>query len=184
MNKEYTNYWTITDSPDVKTSEIINEMEGLFKVWHYLSKEELDEQFPPPEKITTRYFLSSVEPDLETMGKSAIEADPNQTGISIRERMLMEIQYFKKTGEHLDIKGWTICTGSRYAGGGVPRVYWDPCIADVHVDWCSLDYSHPLYGLRSAILPSSLPSSLNSLSLESAIEIVKKEGYVIYKPIT
>ena len=183
MKIEYTNYWTITDSPDVKTSEIINEMEGLFKVWHYLSKEELDEQFPPPEKITTRYFLSSVKPDLETMGKSAKWAEENfgvkyegdkkiigdKLGITLRERLLFEIAYFKKTGEHLDIKGWTICTGSRYANGAVPYMYWHPNYARVYVDWCGLGRSHPRLGLRAAIIPSSLPYSLNYLYLESAI---------------
>ncbi len=152
-----------------KTSEIFAEMKALFSVWSYYNDAQLDKDFPPPKKITTREFLYSIEPDPATLGKSAKEGDPQQTGITLRERMLMEIQYFKKTGNHLDIKGWTICSGSRRSDGYVPFMCFYPFTGKVRVDWYYVDYSLPGGGLRQAVLPSSTFNSNPSYDLENAI---------------
>ena len=63
--------------------------------------------------------------------KRTIEADPenaNQSAddrfgkidITLTERLLLELGYFFTTRKHLDIKSWTLCAGSRYAGGDAP----------------------------------------------------------------
>lgn len=160
-----------------KTSKIMAEMKSKFDVWSYYSDEELDKQFPPPKKITTREFQYSVEPDKETLGKSCREADPEMKGITLRERLLMELQYFDETGEHLDVEGVTFCSGSRSSDGNVPSVYWRPVNRWVKVIWCSLDGANPQDGLRSAV---SL-NSFDSFSLEQHIKEIKKAGYVVYK---
>ncbi|OGW12108.1 MAG: hypothetical protein A3G93_07180 [Nitrospinae bacterium RIFCSPLOWO2_12_FULL_45_22] len=48
----------------------------------------------------------------------------NITTETLEERLLHELKYFRETGEHLDMENITICTGSRYSGGGVPAVSW------------------------------------------------------------
>jgi len=48
----------------------------------------------------------------------------------------MELEYFKKTGEHLDIENMTLCAGSRYTDGCVPHVYWYPDFRELRVYWC------------------------------------------------
>ena len=124
-------------------------MRAKFNVPSYYSDEKLDEQFPAPKEITTRYFLDSQEPDEKTLGKSANEADKERKGITLRERLLLEIAYFDKHGKHLDVESWTICSGSRDADGDVPCVF---LYADkVYVNWSSPDYSGARSGLRSEV---------------------------------
>lgn len=48
----------------------------------------------------------------------------NIPGITLLERQLLELKYFKETGKHLDIQNWTLCSGSRYTNGNVPIVSW------------------------------------------------------------
>lgn len=93
----------------------------------------------------------SVEPDENYLGKSANQADPDmKIGITLLERMLLEIIYFDETGKHLDIKGWTLCTGSRVSVGNVPvmNLY---SVGKVYVGWCSPGNSNGRGGLRSAV---------------------------------
>jgi len=48
----------------------------------------------------------------------------NIAGITLEERLVYELKYFEETGNHLDIKNWTLCAGSCYSDGFVPGVYW------------------------------------------------------------
>ena len=116
------NYITITDDGTLKTSELLENAKKLFDVYSFYSNEELDKFCPKPEKPTTRTFLKQVNPDEATLGKSYNEA-VNEHSMNLRERILMEIAYFKETGKHLDEKGWTI-TSPRDSDGYVPRVCW------------------------------------------------------------
>ena|SRR3990167_5478536 len=150
-----------------KTSEILAEMKSLFPVWSYYDDERLDKDFPPPKEITTREFSYSIEPT--ELGKSAKEGDPNMTGISLRERLLMEIIYYKETGKHLDIDGWTICSGSRSLDGCVPNVYFAPGHDKVNVDWYHVDGSGPKVGLRHCLQNNS-----NSVELDNEKDKDKK----------
>jgi hypothetical protein len=163
-----------------KTSEIMAEMRKLFKVWSYLDDERLDNEFPPPKKITTRNFLYSVEPDDATLGKSAKEADPEMSGITLRERLLMEIIYFKETGNHLDIKGVTLCSGSRYSAGSVPGVYWHS--DGVYVYWYNLDNAGQSYGLRSAVSLNSFNSNPEFEPEITEIKIKVGDKEIIFVP--
>lgn len=43
-------------------------------------------------------------------------------GITLEERLVYELKYFKETGQHLDKKNLTLCLGSRVSGGIVPQV--------------------------------------------------------------
>lgn len=48
----------------------------------------------------------------------------DKRGITLRERIIMELEYFKKTGQHLDIRNITLCSGSRWSDGNVPDANW------------------------------------------------------------
>jgi hypothetical protein len=50
--------------------------------------------------------------------------EQNVKGVTLLERLLYELKYHKETGRHLDIKNWTLCSGSRYSDGSVPDVDW------------------------------------------------------------
>lgn len=158
-------------------------MKEKFDVWSYFDDTELDRQFPAPSSSTTREFLKEAEPDKRTLGLSVGKAEAKgfTNGITLRERLLFELAYFNETGNHLDIKGVTFCSGSRYADGDVPNVHWYSGRERVRVYWYSLGNSRERYGLRSAVCLN--PSSSFPLDIEDAIKTVKDAGYVIYKPI-
>ena len=74
------------------------------------------------------------------------------TGITLEERLLMELKYFKETGNHLDIADITLCSGSRYSDGRVPEVYWYPDDRRLYVLWCHPEgFSPDLRSRRTAL---------------------------------
>lgn len=169
--KKSKNTIEITERPELKTSEIMNLMRDKFKVWSYYDDNRLDSDFPAPREATVRHFMKEQEPDRETLGMSVNDfemANPKESGITLRERLLFEIAYFDETGEHLDIKGVTFCSGSRNSDGVVPCVYFFE--DKVSVRWYGLDYAYAKYGVRSAVsLPSSLELHGDSLPRGSSV---------------
>lgn len=57
---------------------------------------------------------------------------------TLLERMIHELVYFSETGNHLDVKNITLCSGSRYSDGGVPCAGWDD--GKFGVDWDDADF--------------------------------------------
>lgn len=162
---------------NLKTSELLQLCKDKFPVWSYYSDKELDKQFPIPKILTEREFQDSVEPDKETLGKSTREVDPEcKLVITLRERIIMELEYFERTGQHLDIKGVTFCSGSRNSDGNVPDAYLSRD-GEFRVNYSGLGLSDSDYGIRSAV--NLLPSSL--LSLDEAIKICKDNGIKVVR---
>ncbi len=92
-----------------------------------------------------------VEPDEKYLGKSTNQADPDmKIGVTLLERLLLEIIYFDETGKHLDVVGGTLCSGSRHSDGYVPCVYLCS-FGCVYVDWGTLGGSSASYGVRRAV---------------------------------
>ena len=71
--------------------------------------------------------------------------------MTLLERLILEVKYFTETGKHLDVKGVTLCTGSRNSDGNVPYVDWFSDASEVCVGWYDVDDSGPMVGLRSAV---------------------------------
>lgn len=153
--------WTITDDGKKKTSELIAECKKHFPMWCVWNDEELDKHFPRPKKATTRHFPATVEAEDEK-GKSYNDLVAPETYCTLRERLIMELQYFKETGENLDKDNWTLCAGSRTAGGSVPSV----CLngdGRVGVSYWSVGAADGDLRFRRVISPSptsSLPDTL------------------------
>jgi len=90
------------------------------------------------------------EPDEAYLGRSTNEVDPYLLiGMNVRERMILGDKVLAETKKHLDVKGWTLCTGSRYADGNVPYVRFYG--VEVHVYWDNPDDSDTRFGLREAV---------------------------------
>ena len=68
-------------------------------------------------------------------------------GITLLERLQLELDYFNETGKHLDIDNLTLCSGSRYSDGSVPYVDWVSSDSTMRVGWCYPDSRND--GLRS-----------------------------------
>lgn len=92
------------------------------------------------------------EPDKDYLGKSAIVADLEQKiGVTLLERLVHGAMHFIETKQHLDERGWTLCTGSRDADGRMPCVCWVSGNRKVRVDWYDVRFADPRDGLRQAV---------------------------------
>ena len=127
----------ITDEGKLETSELLDLCRKKFDVWSIYDNDRLDKNFPPLLKPTTRKFKKVMEADEEHANKSAVDLEKEGVqGITLRERIIMEIQYFDETGKHLDVEKCTLCSGSRDSDGGVPGACWGPSGRKFCVDWC------------------------------------------------
>lgn len=94
------------------------------------------------------------EADEENKNTSAAQLKERRVpGITLLERMIYELKYWSETNEHLDQQCWTLCSGSRCAGGFVPYAFW----YDVRfkVSWYYPDRSFDYLRARSVV---SLPA--------------------------
>ncbi|MDB4984415.1 MAG: hypothetical protein JWM20_594 [Patescibacteria group bacterium] len=124
-----------------------------FPKWRY--NDDLDKAVPTNKRTATESYaiwvLIGDEPDQEFLGKSTKTADPSmEIGMTLLERMIFESKYFAETGKHLDVKGVTFCSGSRYSDGSVPCVDLN-ADGKVCVSWYDLDDSNAKYGVRRAV---------------------------------
>ncbi|MDP1625267.1 MAG: hypothetical protein Q8L64_05915 [bacterium] len=62
------------------------------------------------------------EADKDLLGKSALDVERPEDTESLLERLLHGFKYWSETGEHLDVKTYTLCASSRYSDGDVPYV--------------------------------------------------------------
>ncbi len=69
--------------------------------------------------------------------------------ITLLERMILEVIYFRETCEHLDLKTWTLCSGSRDLDNDVPCVVWDE--DGFGVSWYKPGHKHPGIRARQAV---------------------------------
>lgn len=160
----------IVERPELKTSDLLNLCRVKFPVWCSEENEELDKQFPAPKKATVRHFRDRVEADEELKNKSANDLEKEGIeGITVRERIIMELEYFERTGGHLDIDNITLCSGSRSRYGIVPIAYWHGGKFHVSVDWYGLgNASGSLRGRQ--VVSSDVPLKSETCSLNSDLE--------------
>lgn len=97
-------------------------------------------------------FNRNIEADEEFKNISADDfARKGHKGVTLPERLLLEILYYRETKKHLDINNWTLCSGSRYSDGHVPGVHWDSGRGRLIVAWCVPGYSHVNLRSRSVV---------------------------------
>ena len=96
------------------------------------------------------WFRDRIEADEETANQSAnnLSAAVVKT-ITLLERILMELEYFGRTGQHLDLANLTLCAGSRGSGGGVPYCGWFD--AKFYVGWALVGSRRPSLRARVAV---------------------------------
>ncbi len=98
---------------------------------------------------------SEVEADSENANKSANQlAKEGHKGMTLMERLLLELVYFLATREHLDVKNFTLCTGSRFVRGNVPIVFFHNGNGRVRVSYYGPNYSDELVRSRSVVTAS------------------------------
>ena len=130
-----------------------------FPCWRYA--DDLDRAVPNNDRDSANgtyvvWFRDRQEADEELKNLSADQlAEKKISGITLLERLLYELKYWDETGKHLDMSNWTLCTGSRYAGGNVPSVDWSG--DGFRVGWYYAD-SHDV-NLRSRAAVPCLPKA-------------------------
>jgi len=141
-----TGWWLIILAKGMTPEKLFKKCRENFGAWKW-TDDNLDEIVISDRTAKDGHYAiwvkSNVEADEEFKNISANKLKAQgHNGITLEERLVLELFYFWKTKKHLDIQNWTLCTGSRYADGGVPRVGWGD--DEVRVDWCSpgdaLDY--------------------------------------------
>ncbi len=100
-----------------------------FPCWRYtddLDKAVPDNDRSPASNSYAIWVRNRVEADEELKNLSADQLkDQGILGITLLERLLLELAYWDETNKHLDIRNRTLCTGSRHSVGRVPYVHWD-----------------------------------------------------------
>lgn len=129
-------------------------MRKHFNVWVYT--EDLDGSVTIHTRTSATSYAVWVrigdEPDNEYLGKPTRTADmEGKMGITLLERLVFGLKHFTETGKHLDVKGITLCTGSRNAGGDVPGACWDAGNGGVDVRPYYVVYASVEHGLRQAV---------------------------------
>ncbi len=123
-------------------NRIFEAMGKLFPSWRYT--DDLDASLDPERakrKASRAYAIrcrGRIEADEELKNRSADDLDRDGVNtMTLEERLLYEIIYFRETGRHLDQECITICSGSRFRYGRVPRVSWYPRAGEAYVRWCN-----------------------------------------------
>ena len=140
--------WEIKIAKGQTIESTLAECKKLFPVWRW-TDDNLDQivnSDRTSKKAYTVKVRANIESDEELKNMSADDLkEKGIVGITLLERLQLEIDYFKETGKHLDIDSVTLCSGSRRSDGSVPNVFWDS--DKMGVDWDSPDYRSG--GLRS-----------------------------------
>ncbi len=123
-------------------NQVFKACEKHFTCWKYY--DDLDKNTPindrPADKTYAIAIRDRVEADEEYKNLSANElTEKSIKGITLLERLVLELKYFTETGSHLDISNITLCSGSCDSDGDVPFVRWRG--GEFGVDWYEADYS-------------------------------------------
>jgi membrane-bound inhibitor of C-type lysozyme len=149
-------YWTVPVFKGVTINKVV-EVLRVMGVTVYLYVEDLDKNVVKNDRDPANgdyqvKFLRTVEADPELQNKSAeMLAKDGVKGITLLERLLLELGYFLATGEHLDVENVTLCSGSRRSDG-VPYVHWSAGGREVYVHYYRPTSSDS--GLRSRAVVS------------------------------
>lgn len=151
------NYWTVPVLKEVTSNKVVAALRKL-GVEVYLYTEDLDKGVPTNDRDPGRdgnyqvKFLKTIEADPELKSKSAdMLKKEGIKGITLLERLLLELGYFLATGNHLDVENVTLCSGSRYSGVGVPSVSWGTDGRRLDVCWYGPPSSDPSLRARAVV---------------------------------
>jgi len=137
--------WTVPILKGVTCNKVIATFKKLkVDVYQYINDLDADvtENDRDPNK-TGPYavsFAANVEADENLKNLSANQLKKqNVKGVTLLERLVLELGYFLTTGKHLDEKNVTLCSGSRDSVGRVPYVNWRVDARRLGVRWCNPD---------------------------------------------
>jgi|GEM_PF-1027365 len=146
--------WLIIVHKSLKPNQIFNKLQEKFNCYKY--RDNLDEITTiadrPDTNIYAIWIRDRVEADEEHRNKSANRIqEEGINSITLEERLLLELWYWRNTKEHLDLNTWTLAAGSRDPLGRVPGVYGDGDVQGLYVYWCDASGAHGDLRCRQAV---------------------------------
>jgi hypothetical protein len=143
--------------PQVGLNAIYVGQSKSFRAWKYFDAEPeafVTENERDAQKTGLYVILvrESVEPDRDLLNVSAGMVKKRKLATeTLAERLIHDHQFWFENKQHLDVNGWTICSGSRCSDGGVPLANWRGGTHKVQVHWNGVDYRLPALGPRAAV---------------------------------
>ena len=162
--QEAVDTWAVPVLKGATPNKIIQVLRDL-GVAVYLYVDDLDkdamanDRDPTPGSYVVR-FQRTIEADPELANLSAkMLAEQGIKGITLLERLLLELAYFLAIEEHLDVENATLCSGSHCLDGDVPCVYWSAGYRRLCVRWYSPDDRRGFLCARAAVSLSAEASA-------------------------
>lgn len=131
-------------APDITTEGVYRQCARRFSCWK-CTDDSLNVAVPTNDRDNGRkgyaiWVRERVEADEKHKDKSADDLkEAGIKGMTLLERLVYELKFFKETGNHLDVDNVTLCSGSRYSDGDVPDVDWYD--DELRVDWYFPDFA-------------------------------------------
>jgi hypothetical protein len=123
--------WLVIMLQGLTAQKLFDKCKELFCAWKWTDKnldEILDQTKSARNPASGNYAIwlrDRVEADEELKNRSANNLQQsNIQGITLEERLLLELFHYWKHKKHLDIDNVTLCSGSRDNDGRVPGVRW------------------------------------------------------------
>lgn len=149
-------HFLVLVAKEASKNAVVEGMRKRFKV--YLYTEDLDANVTKNDRTPENgtylvLFNRNIETDKEFKNMSADDLiKKGHQGITLLERLLLEVLYYNKTEKHLDVENATLCAGSRDSDDDVPHVNWNSDYGKLDVGWHCSDSSHDY--LRSRVVVS------------------------------
>lgn len=143
--------WLLVVAEGMTSNRLFQKISELMPSWRYADDLDVIESERKADKDYAIWVRDSVEVDEEHRNKSTNDLKhQNVPGITLEERLLYELKYYKKTnGGHLDLVSVTLCSGSRGPGGSVPHCDWGG--GGFEVDYCNPGCADAYWGAREAV---------------------------------
>jgi len=115
-------------APGITSQFLFNRCSELFPTRKYTDKS-LDEVIISDRSVKNGAYAiwlrdrGEADEEMKNICANQIKSQ-NIVAITLEERLLMELKFYKETGKHLDVSNITLCAGSRNDDGHVPSVYW------------------------------------------------------------
>ncbi|MBI3337106.1 MAG: hypothetical protein HY005_00580 [Candidatus Staskawiczbacteria bacterium] len=137
-----TKMWTIPVLMGLTCKKVISCLKKLgVNIKKYINNPDTEvsknDRDPNKDSSYSINFRRTIESDEENRNLSADDIKKRGAkGITLLERLLLELGYFTSTGQHLDVESVTLCAGSRHKCGNVPRVCFRSGALMIYVCWC------------------------------------------------
>lgn len=128
-------YWYVVNDKRVTITQIYTTCQKYFECVKFVDLSKVT-NLGGKGITTVRFFSANEGADKGYEGRLIKNGNVlNPDSINLKERMLLELWYFKKTGKHLDIKNWVRCGSSCDDSGRMLYAAWDSGNKTFTIHW-------------------------------------------------